>query len=211
VWCSFKRARRTCEPIILVIQNMIGDAPALVKMSPTSPRRSPSLEYHPDSPKPEAKTTAEVATQTDQKSDYTYLCKESNQRMEIIANFSKSYGTLTQLYSGLSRNLVQQQHEADQRRLKSKEREDQTRRPKEEEVAPRYYDKYTAQQPRDNRNASWKPSHSYYQPLTHEHQPRRRYSPHPTDVHRTRAHHPYHPSREYKGESMYHYYKSSKR
>jgi len=189
---------------------MIGEALALVKMSPTTPRRSPSLEYHPDSPKSEAKITAEVATQTDQKSDFNFLCKESNQRMEIIARFSKSYDTLTQLYNGLSRNLVQQQHEADQRRLKSKEREDQTRRPKEEEVTPRYYDKYTAQQHRDHRNASWKSPHPYYQSLSQEHQPRRRYSPHPTDEHRPRAPHPYH-TREYKGEEkMYHYYKSKR-
>ena len=190
---------------------MIREAPALVKMSPTTPRRSLSLEYHPDSPKSEAKITAEVATQTDQKSDYNFLSNESNQRMEIIARFSKSYDTLTQLYNGLSRNLVQQQHEADQRRLKNKEREDQTRRPKEEKVTPRYYDKYTAQQHRDHRNASWKSPHPYYQSLSQEHQPRRRYSPHPTDEHRPRAPHPYHTSREYKGETMFHYYKGSKR
>ena len=179
---------------------MIGEAPALVKMSPTTPRRSPSLEYHCDSPKSEAKITAEVATQTDQKSDFYFLCKESNQRMEIIARFSKSYDTLAQLYNGLlSRNLVQQQHQADQRRPRSKEREDQTRRPKDEEVTPRYYDKYTTQQHRDHRNASWKSPHPYYQSLSQEHQPRRRYSPHPTDEHRPRAPH-----------RMYHYYKSKR-
>jgi len=145
---------------------MIG-ALDLVKMSPTTPRR---MEYHPDSPESEAKSTAEVATQTDQdqESDFTFLRKESNQRMETIVRFSKSYDTLTQLV----RNLVQQQQEADRSRLKRKG-EDQPRRPKEEEVTQRYYDKW---------NTSWKSPHPYYQS-----QPRRRYSPNPTDEGRPRG------------------------
>ena len=122
------------------------------------------------SPESEAKSTAEVATQTDQdqESDFTFLRKESNQRMETIVRFSKSYDTLTQL----CRNLVQQQHEADRSRLKRKEREDQPRRPKEEEVTQRYY----------KWNTSWKSPHPYYQS-----QPRRRYSPNPIDEGRPRG------------------------
>ena len=118
------------------------------------------------SPESEAKSTAEVGTQTDQdeESDFTFLRKES---METIVRFSKSYDTLTQLV----RNLVQQQQEADRSRLKRKG-EDQPRRPKEEEVTQRYY----------KWNTSWKSPHPYYQS-----QPRRRYSPNPIDEGRPRG------------------------
>ena len=115
------------------------------------------------SPESQAKSTAEIGTQTeDEESDFTFLRKESEQRMETIVRFSKSYDTLTQLV----RNLVQQQQEADRSRLKRKG-EDQPRRPKEEEASERYYNKW---------NTRWKSPHPYYQS-----QPRRRYSPNPID------------------------------